>query len=106
MRKMRVMLEIVENEGDGVILSKKKGVHLSRSLTDAGWRRANPRKPGSQGPPRSRRECGINPTNLSPVGTPPIGKCELSASSSARQRWSFCGNRLRPRSDRIMALIV
>ena len=47
LRKMLVMLEIVENEGDGVILSKKKGVHLSRSLTDAGWKRANPRKPGS-----------------------------------------------------------
>ena len=47
LRKMLVMLEIVENEDDGVILSKKKGVHLSRSLTDAGWKRANPRKPGS-----------------------------------------------------------
>ena len=45
--KMLVMLEIVDNEGDGVILSKKKGVHLSRSLTDAGWKRANPRKSGS-----------------------------------------------------------
>ena len=34
---MLVLLRIVENQEDGKLLSKKKGIHLNRSLVSAGW---------------------------------------------------------------------